>query len=150
MNDVVDRFLRYLDVERNASELTIKSYREDLLSLAEFLSNDRSEPPQPSEIGVLDLRGYVSALNEAGYAKSSVSRRLASMRSFFKFAQREGYTDVNPAKPLRNPRPERNLPHVLSTDELGRLLAAPPGKPTARFARSSDPRNDVFCRASRK
>ncbi len=82
MHEVVSRFLRYLNVERNASDLTIKSYREDLTSLAEFLQADRPQPPQPSEIGVLDLRGYVSALHEAGYAKSSVARRLASMRSF--------------------------------------------------------------------
>ena len=128
MHEVVSRFLRYLDVERNASELTIKSYREDLTSLTEFLQEDLPEPPQPSAIGVLDLRGYVSALHEAGYAKSSVARRLASIRSFFKFAQREGYTDNNPAKPLRNPRPERNLPHVLSTDEIGKLLETPPAR----------------------
>ena len=131
MHEVVSRFLRYLNVERNASDLTIKSYREDLTSLAEFLQADRPQPPQPSEIGVLDLRGYVSALHEAGYAKSSVARRLASMRSFFKFAQREGYTDTNPAKPLRNPRPERHLPHVLSTDEVGRLLETPPARESA-------------------
>jgi integrase/recombinase XerC len=74
----------------------------------------------------LDLRGYVSALHEAGYAKTSVARRLASLRTFYKFAQREGLAESNPAKPLRNPRPDRKLPHFLSTDEVGRLLVAPP------------------------
>lgn len=125
MLEVVERFLRYLNVERNASELTIKAYRDDLSSLAEFLAAGAGEPPSPDQIGVLDLRGYVSALHEAGYAKSSVSRRLASLRSFFKFAQREGYTKSNPAKPLRNPRPDRYLPHVLSTAEIGQLLDSP-------------------------
>src|SRR5439155_23110184 len=64
--------------------------------------------------------------HEAGYAKTSVARRLASLRTFYKFAQREGLADSNPAKPLRNPRPDRKLPHFLSTEEIGRLLSAPP------------------------
>src|SRR6185295_14691541 len=64
--------------------------------------------------------------HEAGYAKTSVARRLASLRTFYKFAQREGLAASNPAKPLRNPRPDRKLPHFLSTDEVGRLLVAPP------------------------
>jgi integrase/recombinase XerC len=106
--------------------LTIKSYREDLTALGEYLTESYGRPPKPSEISSLDLRGYVAALHEAGYAKSSVSRRLASLRSFFRFAQREGLADSNPAKPLRNPRPERRLPHFLSTEEIGRLLETPP------------------------
>lgn len=126
MQTAIGRFLRYLSVERNASPLTIKSYREDLTSLAEYLEEALGASPQPHQVSPLDLRGYVSALHEAGYARSSVSRRLASMRSFFRFAQREGMVDNNPAKPLRNPRPERKLPHFLSTDEIGKLLSSPP------------------------
>ncbi len=122
----IGRFLRYLLVERNASDLTIKSYREDLTSLAEYLALDVPQPPAVEEISPLDLRGYVAALHEAGYARSSVSRRLASLRSFFRFAQREGIVDSNPAKPLRNPRPQRKLPHFLTTDEINRLLETPP------------------------
>lgn len=125
MLDAIDRFLTYLKVERNSSDYTIKSYREDLYSLAEFLS-EQDHTPQPGEITPLDLRGYVSALHEAGYAKSSISRRLASLRSFFRFAQREGLVDTNPAKPLKNPRPDRKLPHFLTTEEIGKLLQAPP------------------------
>ncbi len=126
MQTAVARFLRYLLVERNASELTIKSYREDFESLIEYLTEAYGHPPTPSEITPLDLRGYVGALHEAEYAKASVSRRLASLRSFFRFAQREGLVDSNPAKPIRNPRRDRQLPHFLSTDEIGKLLAAPP------------------------
>ena len=64
-------------------------------------------------------------MHEAEYAKASVSRRLACMRSFFKFCQREGICETNPAKPLRNPRRERKLPHFLSGREIGQLLTAP-------------------------
>jgi integrase/recombinase XerC len=126
MQPAITRFLRYLLVERNASTLTIKSYREDLSALNEYLTESYGRPPEAAEITSLDLRGYVAALHEAGYAKTSVARRLASLRSFFRFAQREGLADSNPAKPLRNPRPDRKLPHFLSTQEIGQLLAAPP------------------------
>ncbi len=127
MTEQIERFLRYLRVERNASELTIKSYREDLLMLAEYLADSRGGRfPSPGEISTVELRGYVAALHEAGYSASTVARRLASMRSFFRFGQREGWVDANPAKPLRNPRRSRKLPHFLSTEEIGLLLDAPP------------------------
>jgi integrase/recombinase XerC len=125
MHSAISQFLRYLSVERNAAPLTIKSYREDLTSLADYLSQSRGSAPAPAEVTPLDLRGYVSALHEAGYAKTSVARRLASLRTFYKFAQREGLAESNPAKPLRNPRPDRKLPHFLSTSEIGQLLEAP-------------------------
>jgi integrase/recombinase XerC len=126
MKQALDRFLRFLAVERNASDLTVKSYREDLNALVDFLAGEEGACPTPAGVTTLDLREYVAALQEAGYAKSSIARRLASLRSFFRFAQREGLTDQNPAKPLRNPRPARKLPHLLGTDELQQLLAAPP------------------------
>lgn len=125
MQSATARFLRYLQVERNASDLTIKSYREDLAALMEFLEGGTGVVPRPGDITPLDLRQYVSALHQAGYAKSSVARHLATLRSFFRFAMREGLATQNPAKPLRNPRPDRKLPHFLTTDEIARLLHAP-------------------------
>lgn len=126
MREAIARYLQHLRVERNASELTIKSYREDLTALADYLTESRGDIcPKPGAINPLELRGYVAALHEAGYAKTTIARRLASMRSFFRFGQREGWTTTNPAKPLRNPRKPRNLPHFLNTEELGRLLQAP-------------------------
>ena len=88
MQTAISRFLRYMIVERNASELTIKSYREDLTSLSEYLNDALGEKVRPAQITPIDLRGYVAALHEAGYAKTSVARRLASLRSFFRFSQR--------------------------------------------------------------
>ena len=126
MQAATARFLQYLLVERNASELTIKSYREDLEALIEYLDESFGSVPVPDQITTLDLRRYFSALGEAGYAKASIARRLASLRSFFRFAQREDLSSTNPAKPLRNPRKARKLPHFLSTDEIGKLLDTPP------------------------
>ncbi|MCE5302490.1 MAG: tyrosine recombinase XerC [Planctomycetaceae bacterium] len=127
MHTAVARFLQYLAVERNASAYTVKSYREDLMTLAEYLADSHGgRPPKPGDITTLDLRGYVAALTESNYAKTTIARHLATLRSFFRFGQREGWTQTNPAKPLRNPRKGRSLPHFLSADDLGRLFDAPP------------------------
>ena len=127
MYDAANRFLQYLRVECNASTLTVKSYREDLTALAEYLTELHGGTcPGPGRVTVLDLRGYVAGLHESGYAKATVARRLASLRSFFRFGQREGWVKNNPAKPLRNPRKGRSLPHFLSAEDIGRLLEAPP------------------------
>ncbi len=125
----IDRFLNYQRTERNASELTVKSYREDLTALADYLEEAHEGIcPSPSQVSSIELRGYVGALHEAEYAKSTIARRLASLRSFYRFGQREGWVDNNPAKALRNPRQGRTLPHFLSSDDIGRLLRAPSAK----------------------
>jgi integrase/recombinase XerC len=127
MRKQIGQYLQYLRVERGASPHTLKSYREDLESLAEYLADETGRAPEPASITMAELRGFVSALHEAGYAKSSIARRLASVRSFFRFGQREGWAEANPAKALRNPRKSKKLPHFLSSDEVGRLLDAPGG-----------------------
>ena len=81
--------------------------------------------PAPGALSPQELRAYQAALQEAGYARSTISRKLASLRSFYRFAMRQGITNENPAKPLRNPRRQRKLPHVLSNAEIGKLLLAP-------------------------
>lgn len=127
MRTAIARFLQYLAVERNASTYTVKSYREDLSALVDYLTDAHGgQLPPPGNVTVFDLRGYVSALHESGYAKTSIARHLASLRGFFRFGQREGWAETNPAKPLRNPRKGRTLPHFLSAEDLGRLFDAPP------------------------
>jgi len=128
MQAAIARFLDYLRVERNASPLTLKSYREDLAALARWLEERFGRPVAAAEVSTLELRPYVSNLHESGYAKTTIARRLASLRSFYRFGQREGWTRANPARPLRNPRKSRTLPHFLSSDELARLLEAPPAE----------------------
>jgi integrase/recombinase XerC len=130
MQDAIARFLQYLKVERNASDLTIKSYREDLNHLVAYLTETGGPCPAPSAITTLDLRGYVASLHEANLAKTTIARHLASLRSFFRFGQRDGWATSNPAKPLRTPRKPRDLPHFLSSDDLARLLEAPPANQT--------------------
>lgn len=126
MRRQLGQFLRHLQRERDASEHTVKAYREDLSALADYLADADGSTPDPVAITVNDLRGYQAALGEAGYAKSSISRRMSSVRSFFRFGRREGWITNNPAEALSNPRKSKKLPHFLTAEEIGRLLATPP------------------------
>ena len=127
LSSAIGSYLSYLDVERNASDYTKKSYREDLTLLNEYLKQkNNGRDIDVAKISTLLLRGYVSWLHERKFEPSTISRRLASLRSFFKFCQREEIVDQNPAAPLRNPRQHRRLPHFLSTKEVNQLLMAPP------------------------
>lgn len=119
----VDRFLRYLTAEKGASPLTIKSYREDLLQLEEFLRSAGCRTPAEATSPL--LRRFAAGLHAAGYAPATVARKLASLRSLYAFGQREGWVRANPAKPLRSPRRARKLPKFLTGEEIARLLAAP-------------------------
>lgn len=122
----IESFIEYLRVERNASDLTIKSYEEDLIALVLYFEETEGREVELSEVTTLELRRFVAELQQAGYAKSTISRKLACLRSFFRFAVREGWVEANIAKPLRNPRAGRKLPHFLSAEEIARLLESPP------------------------
>ena len=124
MKSTINSFLNFLKVERNSSELTIKSYKDDLDHVCEFFEEQSGRLPAPADVDVSQLRNYVAYLHECGYARSTVARRLACLRSFFRYCKREGICETNPAKPLRTPRAGRKLPHFLTTEEVGRLLSA--------------------------
>ena len=126
MRTAIERFIEYLRVERNASPLTLKSYEEDLIALVLYLEEVEDRPVKIVEVTTLSLRRFIAQLQEAGYAKSTISRKLACLRSFFRFAVREGWIEANIAKPLRNPRAGRKLPHFLSAEEIAKLLEIPP------------------------
>lgn len=125
----IQEFLQYLAVQKNASGLTVKSYGEDLEGWLEYsLELRNGDLPAPDKITTPELRGYLAAMTEAEYAKSTICRRLASLRSFFRFCQRQGIVTENPAAPLRNPKSGRSLPRFLTTDEISKLLNAPSAK----------------------
>ena len=126
MHSAIDGFLRYLRIERNASELTLKSYAEDLASLLEYFTEQVGSVPAPADITIGQLRGYVAYLHECQYARATIARRLACLRSFFRYCTREGLVASNPAKALRTPRGGRKLPHFLSSEQVASLLEAPP------------------------
>lgn len=126
MRTAIERFIEYLRVERNASPLTLKSYEEDLIALVLYLEEVEDRPVKIVEVTTLSLRRFIAQLQEEGYAKSTISRKLACLRSYFRFAVREGWIEANIAKPLRNPRAGRKLPHFLSAEEIAKILEIPP------------------------
>ncbi len=127
MEEALAEYLRHLSLEKNASAHTIKSYREDLMQALEFFRTKLTgRTLAPSLLTTRLLRAYTAWLHEQGYAKSTIARRIAAVRSWCRFLCRQGTLTVNPADGLRGPRQEKNLPHFLSEADLGRLLEAPP------------------------
>jgi integrase/recombinase XerC len=127
MQQALAEYLRHLALERNASAHTVKSYREDLTqALAFFRTRLGAEAPAPDRLTTRVLRAYVAWLHEGGYAKATVARRVAAVRSWCRFLCRQGVLDANPADGLRGPRQDKKLPHFLSVEAAARLLAAPP------------------------
>lgn len=117
------RFLRRLADERHCSEQTVRAYGNDLRRFFEFMADHGAA--EVREVDHLLLRRFLASLREAKYARSSIARTLAALRSFFNFLCQEGYSEANPVKAVRTPRKERRLPHCLTTQEVERLLEAP-------------------------
>ncbi len=126
MQSSVQQFLRFLKLERNASDLTIKSYGDDFASFFDYLEDRVGGVASADQVTIPILRGYVSYLHECQYARTTIARRLAALRSFFRYTTREELTSSNPAQTLRTPRASRKLPHFLTTDQITTLLEAPP------------------------
>lgn len=131
MQTAVAAFLRHLRIEKDASELTRKSYAEDFESFYDYLRDRVGRIPDPRDVDTSLLRGYVAYLHECQYARTTIARRLACLRSFFRYTTREGITETNPATALRTPRTGRKLPHFLTTEQVARLLEAPPANEAA-------------------
>lgn len=124
MQEAVAEFLRSLALEKNASELTVKSYREDLGQAVAFFQS-QGKGLKPGQLTSRHLRAFSVWLHERKYARSTIARRLAALRSWFRFLARQGLVDGNPAEGLRAPRQEKKLPHFLTVDSLDKLLLAP-------------------------
>lgn len=121
MKEYIDAFIRYLDLEKGASSHTLRAYRKDL---KEFYESVKCEP---DNLDIIDLRGFIAGEIQKGLNKTTVSRRLSSIRSFFKFLYREGYMKTNPAKLVSNPKVPKLLPRFLSVDDVFSLVEKPEG-----------------------
>ena len=126
MDEALADFLRHLALEKQASDLTVKSYREDLSQAREFLLTQLGGDAVPSRVTSRHLRAFIVWLHEQGYAKTTIARRLAAVRSWFRFLCQRGAVSANPADGLRGPRQDKKLPHFLPEDALAKLLGAPP------------------------
>lgn len=127
MEEALAEFLRHLALEKNASAHTVKSYREDLTQALDFLrTRQGGQTPTPAQLSTRMLRAHLAWLHEQGYAKSTIARRLAAMRSWCRFLCRQGVMSNNPATGLRGPRQDRKLPHFVQREDMVKLLTTPP------------------------
>ncbi len=109
MKSAVHQFLNYLRSVRNASPHTLRSYESDLGQFLAFLTPPGAETPPLQDITHLLIREFVAHLHDHNLEKSSIARKLAAIRSFFKFAVREGLVKRNPARMVATPKlPKRN------------------------------------------
>jgi integrase/recombinase XerC len=123
MDQEIERFIRYLQFERNASPHTIRNYRSDLLQFRLFLSGaDNPVPASIEAVDSLQIRSFLVFLFEHEKEKSSAARKLAAIRSFFKFLCREGVLAQNPAAAVSTPKQPKTLPRIMTEEETNQFL----------------------------
>jgi integrase/recombinase XerC len=125
----IDEFLRHLRYERNVSKHTLRNYSSDLGQFVNFVTparEDGSRDDVPVEqMDNITIREWMSHLNSENKKKTSIARKLASLRTFFQFLVREGVLELNPAKLVTTPRIERKLPTHLSMEDIVRFIESP-------------------------
>lgn len=133
----IKKFLEHLRYQRNASEHTLRNYASDLEQFHHFLTHtpDGEQRPEPEleQIENLTIREFLGMLYQRGNRKSSVARKLATLRSFMKYLSAQGVIPANPAKVVASPRQEKRLPEFMMLDTVVGLVEAPdtsttPGK----------------------
>ncbi|HHT9132146.1 MAG TPA: site-specific integrase, partial [Candidatus Tripitaka californicus] len=122
MQKYLDKFMRRLEHGTNCSSHTLRAYRKDLLQHLEFLRELGCDGPK--QVTPLNLRKFLVQLRGKDYKATTLSRKLASLRSFYKFLFREGIVGTNPATVLRSPKRYKTLPKFLSLQEVESILSA--------------------------
>ena len=113
----VDEFLLYLKNEKGFSEHTIKNYGIDLDEFYEFTTNNN--------IDIDLIRKYLKHLYDKNYKNRTISRKVSSLKSYFKYLESEGIIDDNPMSLISNPKVEKTLPNYLNYNDLEKLLNFP-------------------------
>ncbi len=122
IDELIASYVRSLQGERNLSRYTLRNYTSDLKAFFDNLGNDDLDP------GAVDrqaLRGYLAKLRQENYASASISRKVSTIRSFYRFLVREGHIESNPLGAVRGPKRERRLPRALTVEQTVSLITAP-------------------------
>ena len=125
MDRYVLRFLQYLEAEKNASPHTLKNYQSDLKEFFNFLGHETS--CSITDVNYLSVRSFLALLKGKNFLKTTISRKLACLRSFFKFLARERIITSNPAGAIATPKRERQLPEFLEIKEVEQLIDSTQG-----------------------
>src|SRR5580700_8252937 len=122
MRQIIKKFVDYLQYERNASPNTIREYRRDITEFGSFLTPPGAATMPLGEVDHRIIREYVSWLYDRKLEKSSVARKLAALRTFFKYCVREKFAKQNPARLISTPKLPKRLPRVLTPGEMNGFL----------------------------
>jgi len=123
MDELIERYVNYLQNERNASPHTIRNYRSDLAQFRDFLA--QGKPDARVEVASIDafrVRGFLASLFENERKKTSIARKLAALRAFFKFLSREQVLAENPALRVATPKLARTVPRIMTEEEMNNSL----------------------------
>ncbi|MFC2060431.1 tyrosine recombinase XerC [Chloroflexota bacterium] len=123
MQETFDKYINYLEAERNASPYTVRNYTTDLLGFFQFLGE--KGVGSLNEVDKHVLRDYLAHVLEQGFVKASIARKLSAIRSFYRYLVREEIMSTNPSATTSSPKLDRRLPSFLTTDEMGRLIEIP-------------------------
>jgi len=118
----MELFTDFLLVERGYSKHTVEAYERDVNQFFDYCNSITGRSLTPEEVDKRRLRDYLGVLSEIGLEDSSISRKLAAIKSFYKFLLTHGYISKNPAGRIRSPKKSKKLPVVLSETEITRLL----------------------------
>lgn len=129
MEEAIRAFVNFLTVERNASRETVRNYRSDLHQLTFFLWGTANGPRaiEPDRVTAEEIRSYLHWLDRKGEKASSLARKLACLKSFYRFLVREGMAQENPAEEIRSPKLPKHLPRLLTKDDANALMEFPEG-----------------------
>jgi len=123
MQEVFNKYINYLEAERNMSAYTVRNYTADLLDFFNFLKVNGISSLK--EVDRLTLRDYLAHLMKRGLVKASIARKLSAIRSFYRYLLQEGLVSTSPAATTSSPKLDKRLPSFLTLEEVGRLLEAP-------------------------
>src|SRR6266446_751094 len=122
MKAAIAKYLEYLQSVKNSSPHTVLNYRRDLEQFLLYLSPPGVRPPGLTGVTHPLIREFVAHLHDQGLQKSSIARKLAALRSFFKYCVREGHLKENPARLVPTPKLPKRIPSVLSAEEMNGFL----------------------------
>ena len=130
-------FLAHLAVEKGYSEATCRAYTNDLAQFEAYLLRRKATLAQPDAITKDHIRGFLAELHRLREAKTSMGRKLSSLRSLFRFLRRKHLATSDPLAGVRNPKPEKRQPRALNVDEAVALVTPHPGTPQAEDTREA-------------
>lgn len=128
----LEQFIQYLRVEKNASQHTISNYQADIERFFTFAREQSVGEVLFEDVTTILIRAYLARLKEEDYARRTIARRVAALRSFFRFLCREAVIAQNPFKTVHTPKLEKKLPVFLDAGEITGLLDLPDNTPLGR------------------